>query len=887
MKHFIPILVAGVSVGCVAYTGLINIAHAARPPIEQGTAVGGTFTADVRWTKEGSPYILTNDVFIEGPHTLTIDPGVTIKLSAGRATLPTAVYVTDGVLDVRGSAENRILVEGIDSLRITNGTAHVSHADFRTQGPGIISYWSKVDIASSTFSTLGGGVIFWSSEAEITRTIISDNQAGGIGLFRDAVGRPAGSLSVRDSILTRNGPNSIMNNSSAPVHAENNWWGDSNGPNTQPGNAITGNVIYSPWLHSAPALNFGVPCCSSILFLPGLEASRLYKDDGDASILSMPNRLWEPNRNDDVRKLFLNSDGSSIDKEIYAGKPLGMAFGLVDIYGSFMDFLDSLYKQGIIGEWRSFGYDWRSSVESIVSGDTKRDIGTEQLLQTIQEMAARSKTGKVTLVAHSNGGLVAKYAVKAISDMGKSNIIDSVISVGVPYLGTPQAILGLLHGDNQSIFGGLILKKSVAKELGINMPSAYSLLPSLGYFTEAIGPTIAFASGTSTQVYSKPAQDSFISSRANSALLTAADILHNILDPFVWPASIARWAIAGWGNRTAKGIVYSGDRYSATTTSMGDGTVVSNSASYNAGTTTMVDLREVSNLENRSIDHANMLGSSAIQSIIGGIVSTSSMRNAKNVESAISLIPGAHIGSSGRTGEPVRLMVSTHSPVELHIYDQAGNHTGIAPLPSGMDEDVEPGLFTYIEKNIPGSTFDSYGEDGQAETYISLPENTGQNYKVAINGIGVGEFTYRVERVRGEDVLSTVEYSGLPVTPLMSASSSVASGSLGSSPLSVDVDGDGQVDIVASSTSTLNPSIFFESLRGTVIKLMGQTKESAKIIKRIDRAEKSYIKDKKVRALSSLNRLVTTLGHKRHSSLSASDKDTIVSMISQFIASIE
>jgi pimeloyl-ACP methyl ester carboxylesterase len=639
-------------------------------------------------------------------------------------------------------------------------------------------------------------------------------------------------------------------------------------------------------------------CCSSVLFLPGIEASRLYRPESIMGGVGMTiNRLWEPNKNDDVRKLFLNPDGTSIDSAIYAGSPLGRVFGLVDIYGSFMKFMDGLVAQGSISEWEPFGYDWRQSIVSVVEHPTARATTTESLIKTVEDMAARSQTGKVTLLAHSNGGLVAKQLVKVLADMGKASLIDSVISVAVPYLGTPQAIAGLLEGDSQSIFGGLILKKSVAKELGTNMASAYSLLPSATYFSKVFGPTIAYAGGTSTSVTTVQEQDSFISSRANALLMALAQTVHASIDPFVWPEAIHRWALVGWGNVTKKGIVYNNKGYTATTTIMGDSTVVAPSASYNAGTTTALDLPTISKQEGHKIDHANILGSVAVQSSIERIIaSDNSAYNSKSIEDSLNAIPGVLVGDIDYSKEKTFLVVSTHSPVELHVYDSKGNHTGVAPLPAGADEDIEDGLYTFTESKIPGSSIELHGDD-QPETFISLPDDTGQLYSVNIQGTGVGEFTYVVQRVRGGEVLDNAVYSSLPVTPLMVATTtvtaqtadlSIAVGIASTSPsIKIDIDGDGSSDIRVDANKGLDPISFLESLKKTIQKISDSPKRTKDIVKRIDTIEELIRKGKVKRVIGAATNLKKKVLHKKVKALSITDKQEIVNLIDAFLAQFE
>ncbi len=639
-------------------------------------------------------------------------------------------------------------------------------------------------------------------------------------------------------------------------------------------------------------------CCSSVLFLPGLEASRLYRPESDIlGIGRTDNRLWEPNKNDDVRKLFLNSDGTSIDSTVYAGLPLGKAFGLVDVYGSFMKFMDGLANKGIIAEWKPYGYDWRTSIDQVVLTSTVRATTTESIIAAVQEMAARSKTGKVTLVAHSNGGLVAKYLVKTLTEKGMASLIDSVISVAVPYLGTPQAIAGLLEGDNQSILGGLILKQSVAKELGTNMASAYSLLPSPIYFTKVFGPTIAFASGTSTPITTDEAQSSFISSHSNALLMVLAQTLHAAIDPFVWPEAIHRWALVGWGNKTTKGIVYTSNGYTASTTIMGDSTVIAPSASYNAGTTTALNLSDISKREGRTIDHANILSSSAVQSSIEQIITTGNQdTHAQAVEAKLAAIPGVTVGDIDYSAEKTFLVVSTHSPVELHVYDAWGNHTGVAPLPTDTDEDIEDGLFTYVEKNIPGSSVDIHGDDSP-ETYISLPDNTGQSYTVNIQGTGVGEFTYMVQRVRGGEILDSATYSSLPVTPLMAATTTVTAqsadlsvpvGIASTSPqLNIDNDGDGVADMRVDANTILDPIDFLESIQKTIQKIADSPKKTRDMMRRIDHLEELVKKGKIKKVVGAALNLKKKVSHKKTKALSVADKQEILDLIDAFLAQFE
>ena len=58
-------------------------------------------------------------------------------------------------------------------------------------------------------------------------------------------------------------------------------------------------------------------------------------------------------------------------------------------------------------------------------------------------MASSSKTGKVTIVAHSNGGLVTKLIYNQLKDKGEADLVDKIIFVAVPEIGTPQSLPSL------------------------------------------------------------------------------------------------------------------------------------------------------------------------------------------------------------------------------------------------------------------------------------------------------------------------------------------------------------------------------------------------------------------------------------------------------------
>lgn len=840
--------------------GVVTYAHAA----PAGTRVSDVYlSSDTTWTLKGSPYLLEHDLYVPTGLRLTIEPGVVVDIDP-KATLEPNINIEGGSIVIAGTSDAHVTIgERIGDINISGASSTIAYTDI--SGSRIYVLKGDVTISSSTLTNKNGPpLLLWDGTAQVHASSF-ENSVTGIIISPDFDGLHS-SLTIDHSSILGNGAYAISNRGSVVVQAQNNWWGSASGPSAS---LFSGRVEYSPWLTSKPRVETG--CCSSILFIPGLEASSLYTNK-TGLISTQTNTLWPPNRNDDVRKLFLDASGKSLDPSIFSGAPIGSVWGIYSIYGKFMSFLDSLTSTGAINEWHGFGYDWRKPIVEVVSGIEQKATTTESLVKLVEDMAARSQTGKVTLVAHSNGGLVAKYLVKVLVDQGKSELIDSVISVAVPYLGTPQAIAGLLYGDKQDLLHGVILKKSVAQELGHNMPSAYSLLPSAKYSSLVGSPVV----GSSSVFF------------PNQSLVASAGVLHSIIDTFTWPAIIKRWAIVGWNELTTKSVSFVSNTPAKIVSNMGDGTVIAQSASYDAGTTTSIDLK---NIGSTGTEHATILESSAAQKTIGSII--------QHDEGAIRSVPGVVVGTSDYSKESVSLQLMTHSPVELHVYDAKGNHVGLIPKPAGIPSDVEDDLYTFFDTAIPGSSFDiSDQSDSGRDTSVVIPDDGTGPYTVVIKGSGVGPFNFDIYRQGGSGTIEHVSYTDLPATPLMNATmtldiapldSSATSSLRASAPiLSVDVDGDGVRDMDAHPNESTDPVIFLEAMKKTVIYLLDPAQKGKdigkSIIRKIDQLEDMARAGKISHLHDTAVRFSVHLSHRSVKGLPDSDRMTIVNLIDEFLS---
>ncbi|OGG52840.1 hypothetical protein A3H16_03885 [Candidatus Kaiserbacteria bacterium RIFCSPLOWO2_12_FULL_53_8] len=580
------------------------------------------------------------------------------------------------------------------------------------------------------------------------------------------------------------------------------------------------------------------PCLSSIFFIPGFQASRLYQ----GNVIS-ENQVWEPNSlQSDVQKLYLDENGASINptytKADAAIDSVGPFFSRTDIYRTFLEQLGSLVANDTIAGFGVFPYDWRVSVDDIVENGTIYNDGTHYPAAELESLAAGSMTGKVTIVAHSNGGLVAKALMRKLEAEGNAGLVDKIIFVGTPQLGTPKAIASLLHGDFQNIPGwaGFLVSKANARALGENMPGAFGLLPSPEYFARVADPVVDLSAAPALRAgaglslptvdsaaelakfltgaggRAQPAFDKIeIPSVLSSTLLSNATALHNDLDTWTPPAGVEVFQIAGWGLDTPKNVVYTEKRQafcitascsSATTTHHvvkmtedGDQTVVSASAAVE-DTFPVYYLNLISyKAETRhDVRHAYLTEAKPFQDLLLQLISTTT-----------SPILPAHISNTRpqSTSAEKRLRLRVLSPVSLDAYDNLGNHTGMAPNPTpGSD-------LLYKEEDIFNSYYEEFGEG----KYLGLPEGT---YTINLKGLAQGTFTFEITPVTGGIEGTTTSYIDIPVSVLTTGTTTIdASGQLGS--LALDQNGDGVADtIITSPTQATDPLTYAKLIKTSI-----------------------------------------------------------------------
>lgn len=553
---------------------------------------------------------------------------------------------------------------------------------------------------------------------------------------------------------------------------------------------------------------------SNVAFLPGLEATRLFSATGA--------ELWEPEMPlHDNSQLYMNDDGTSRVSGIVAGDIIDFAYVPVkgNVYKSFMEKMNEMKTDGTIHDWQSFPYDWRYSVEDTVDS---------AMMQKFRALAETSDTGKVTIIAHSNGGLVAKELTIKLGD-DAPKLADQMIFVASPEAGTPSAVGAILHGFQQGLpfdWFHPIISPEEARTLAKNMPSAYGLLPSANYFTYTDDPVITFADAPflanwrakyGTAIDSSEGLRNFLTDQSRASLPVVNDlnrpnignlplfdkaaILHNSLDNWTPPAGVELTEIAGWGEETLKTIEYYQGvetgcktvagmkacnfepvlQFKPIMTVDGDGTVVTSSALWTSGAKKFwVDLSDYNIFPIRIRKHADIF---EVPSLLDFTKNILIRNNAVLPKYILSSVPSYD-------GNKTRLHFTLHSPLTLDLYDDLGNHTGVSP--NGE-----------TEENIPGSRYFVFGD----VQYISVP-NTASTHLV-MNGYTEGSFTLNVEETSGNTITDSTTFAGIPSSPTTVVTMDIPQGGdlTEASPLSVDENGDGTTDatLVLKSGETVLP----------------------------------------------------------------------------------
>jgi hypothetical protein len=610
---------------------------------------------------------------------------------------------------------------------------------------------------------------------------------------------------------------------------------------------------------------------SSIAFLPGITGSRLYRPDGDGE-----DQIWESVKWKDVEELGFDTNGQSLHADIYTRdivdvlRPLTGWWDYAEGYQGWMQFLNNLVATDVIEQWKAIPYDWRLATNDLVTlgSETSFDkisylTGEQEdpyIIGQLEAIADGSPTGKVTVVAHSNGGLVIKNVLKYLEEKGDTEMlakIDTVVLVAVPQLGTSKTLGELLHGT-------IPFAHSAAREALEDMPGAYGLIPSPSFYTTQGYPVIEFDERVaSLPTYTHLANvkldtfdrvKNFLSgvegirtepdihdlstpNILNSALLGETESMHRGLDSWEAPEGVRVIELVGTGLNTVKSVLYSDcarEHCPATNanylshewgmTSEGDGTVVTKSAEGGvADETYYVALDRLNAGKQTSYVHGTILSVPPVQEFI--------LENVIEGDASTPL-PYLMGTDSTKTASYPRFVMRAYSPVDLHLYS-SDKHTGIVKGGPTYEMGRE------YEQDVVNSFYEEWGD----VKYIGADFSQGP-VKLEIDGTGVGVFTLVVDMYDGDTKTGSFVFTDVAVGPSSFGSMTLTEG--GVPMIQYDFDGDGNIDReIAPDGEVLTIEEYFAKLKAKVASVAFPKITKQWLLLKINVAEKLVEKGKR------------------------------------------
>jgi hypothetical protein len=626
---------------------------------------------------------------------------------------------------------------------------------------------------------------------------------------------------------------------------------------------------------------------SNVAFLPGIKASRLFKQG-----TLFENQLWEPNWWTDTQDISLKTNGASVDNKIYT--KIDANLGMIDqanllpfpdvlqenYYVSFIDSMNKMVSDGNIAKWKALPYDWRLAFPDILANgkiigdkiyyDSSYATDTPYILQELKSLAESSDTGKVTIIAHSMGGLLAKKILHGQSNI--SEITDTLILVDSPQFGTAQAVATLLHGTGEDIplnNFGLFTDAQTGRRVAQNMASAYTLLPSLEYMTRvkdgmnnftaviSLDSSLQKITGDSlfnpttvlnyyqqnyrgTKIITHNALKDFLVGKdghttapdndiihpmtIQEKMMIDAENIHNEIDNWVPPEKMRVVQIAGWGiPETIRGITYKAKHVSPLClpgvscpteifdtvpefTFDGDGTVVVPSQIAMNTETYFVDLNEHNSSLWSGLKKNRSHGSVLEVDNLRVLISRI-IENISNPAQGLAYIKtDKNQLQQGELKDLIRL--SLHSPVKVDVTNQGGAHLGISTNSTETR--------TLYDTQMPNSYYLEMGEG----KYLGFPIETETTIK--LQGTGTGTFTLNLEQYQGDTQEGTQTFTDIPVSPTTKATLIINTLS-DAKELAIDQNGDGTIDSIVF-TDENKETVTFQTLKTQIQVLITKTK---------------------------------------------------------------
>ena len=560
------------------------------------------------------------------------------------------------------------------------------------------------------------------------------------------------------------------------------------------GERITIDLVAPPEEFFDPAPEVKILSRTPVIFVPGLlgteisdENNKLLWLDVETMLISMSDDFLDPLG---FERNLLPGDESStlILKNVIKKKVIPFHKDYDYTQGLINEFTAQGYDAAEGSEnhtFYTFPYDWRYGASGVYPKPKETgqmDVTNSVLLgRRIEELAKISPTGKVDVIAHSLGGLIAK---KYVLENGNPQI-GKLVFLGVPNLGAPLAGRGLIAGTDFGVFG---LNPQELKKISQNMPAAYDLLPTENYFS-AKGSWVRILKETDRWGVNETQNLDWTQTRiylagagaSNTALTNAANLHSDEFDAdaiyeIMANKSIDSYNIAGCRSATFSTLLDMQNKtgvhqyYDYFEFANGDDTVPFESAN-----------RKLAKDENtfyvRDAKHGQMPSAAGIRQKIAGIISQNNIPLPNN-----KIITRAQLLENERLCRLLGIALRIDSPLAIKVTDQDGN----------IIEDVAG---VGPKNEIPGAMF----EINNGKKFVYLPQNENQQYQISLQGEGDGFFTLTARAVEDDLLQEPRVFSLLPVSKNLSGGIELNGQE---TIIKIDNDGDGEIDQTISQDET-------------------------------------------------------------------------------------
>ncbi|MBF8249980.1 MAG: esterase, partial [Candidatus Levybacteria bacterium] len=455
--------------------------------------------------------------------------------------------------------------------------------------------------------------------------------------------------------------------------------------------------------------------------------------------------------------------------------------------------------QGAINFFTSNGYELNKDL-FLFPYDWRKDISETKVFldQEIQQIKAKTGSAKVDIVAHSMGGLVAR---NYIADPEEAKNVRKLFTLGTPHLGAVAFLKNLRFGGCLTKQGRLTelaenniclgISSSEVKDIVQNMIGAYELAPTRKYFDFYSGEDIDHSypyndvgdidgddiTGALNYSQTKTMLDKL---GHNTALFYPSEAFHQLDENLIITNDVEIYNIVGSGLPTVGQII---EKYTTNifgeTVSHKDQIFINGDETVPLMSASLIDYGKSHSLLGDAIiyytkqEHGDLVASGSALLLVRNI-----LNDDNSLPKDVSITPYNFNGT----------IVSGHSPINISVYDNSGNHTG---LTDNGD----------IEINIPGSFYDTLDD----AKFIYLPDEG--TYSIKVEATDRGSFDLKIRKFENSANTVTTLYVNVPLTANTKAETVLDTSTGTPSILKLDENGDGtfEQDINYEDASTPTP----------------------------------------------------------------------------------